>query len=564
MQDSQSQVQISDDLNSTEPGAPRWWVDRLYRRLDARQSRFTHLENYILGEHALPMGDPRYAKAFKEIQRKSRTNYTILVRDATTARMRSPDAFEFGQDPQGPDDSAFEIWAASNMQMQSPIAVQMAATFGVVYGIVSPPQDGPNGVPVITIEDPRSCIVEFDPLKPFTARAGLKRWEDDVDGYTYAALYLPEFIYLYRSTVVQQNRHVDNKVTVTDSLRPSSGGPDFTIVSVQRNPLGDVPLVEGHWQPTHGTMSAAEHENIIDIQDRINHVIMDRMVISKTQAFHQRYVTGLDANKKHFDPGHDRVWAVEDPDATFGDFQTADLRQALEAARDDIGDLIAISQTPATYLTNRMINVAGNAMSLDQSALVAKVRLRMEAMSFFYIRLLKLAFKYQGDSKADEIYTNCIWPDPEMHTVAELADAGSKWDAIGIPIDLIMKRQGWSPEDVQHAVEEKRRQEELAQQQAQQQADLQMQIAEARGFGNQMGEDPMAAKKVPPNQQGKNQQGQDPNQKNQNQNPNQRSGNRAQAGAANAGSKSGGATAQKKTPPPAPQKKTPPRKRRSG
>lgn len=461
------------------PGSPRWYLVRMVQRLMGRQARYRKLERYALGDHPYPNGDRRFVAALGDLQRKSRTNYIELVNKAVTNRM-AVRSFKFG-DGDGTDADAESIWSYNNMDLQQHMIHNTGATFGDAYILVSPPDpEDPNGEPIFTAEDPKGCITEPHPMYPTRTLAGLKIWQDDVDGLIYAALYLPESVLLYSSPGMSQNTFTDG-ATLTKILisQPSEGG--FSLVSTQPNEVGVVPLIRGNWQPAFGVLGRGEAECVFDIQDRINHTILDRLVIAKAQAYNQRWATGIPDPKKNpnnnqtsFRPGADAVWAITDPDGKFGQFEAADLNQMLQAIRDDVGDMAAVSQTPASFLMNRMVNVSGDTLTQDQSALVQKVKQRELSMGWMYEQAMRVAFLFKGDAaKATEPKVMTIWVDPEVRALSEKADAFNKLVTGGLPLQIAMRDLGYSQEDIDFAVAEQEKQQQLDMQMQQQQIDAQ-------------------------------------------------------------------------------------------
>lgn len=444
-----------------EPGTPWWWLDRLILKLMDRMERFDTLENYALGYHPLPNLDYRYVKALKDLQKKARTNYCDLVISATVERMKVK-GFRFG--PVGEaDDDAKAIWDFNDMDYQSPLNINIAATFGFCYALVSPPDpNDPDAQPLISVEDPRTCVVEKDPYKPLRSVAGLKLWVDDILQATVAMLYMPDYVY----TFIARKGHPevqDEDAFLTKQMTTAFDAGSFELVVVQNNDLGEVPLIEGRWQPSFGDIGRSEHECVLDVQDRINHTVLDRLIISKSQAYRQRWASGVSMEDKKgrkvrpWDPGADMIWITESGDARFGDFEAADITQLIEAVKDDIGNMAAITKTPAGYLMNQLVNVSGDTLTKEQAALVHKVKTRMEAIGWFYERVMKVAFKYKSDDRYKAVEASTLWADPEIHTMIEMADAASKWVAAGIPLQLIMERANFSPDEIKWAIQERDR-----------------------------------------------------------------------------------------------------------
>lgn len=536
------------DDNDMSPGSPRWYLSRMTQRLLSRQFRYDRLERYAQGDHDLPNGDKRYVVALRELQRKCRTNYCELVIKAVTERMRVI-GFQFGPDQQV-DEEAKAFWYYNDMEVQSQVAILMAATFGDAYMMVTPPEEDDNAeaeitintskstptppksqskssdraqpegtykdpsqqqpekpqtkkltnIPTISVEDPRMCITEQDPRYINKTLAGLKLWQDDAFGVIRAVLYLPDNIYEYEGPAVTDVVGTDTTKLTHTLISKGVVAGGFRLVRVQPNPIGQVPLIRLNWQPAFGTMGRAEAESIMDIQDRINHTILDRLVIAKAQAYNQRWMTG-GTGGENFRPGSDMVWATQDSEANFGQFEAVDLKQILEAVRDDVGDLAAVSQTPATYLMNRMVNVSGDTLTQDQSALIGKIADRQEAIGWGFAKVMRLAFAISGnEAKSKETEVCTLWKSAQIFQLAELADSFSKFTGGGVPLDIAMQITGLFTND---QIESARQQFEQQQQMAQQMAmDQQAQVGEHNmNATKQQGQDKLAIAK----QQGQNQ-----------------------------------------------------------
>lgn len=474
------------------PGTPEWWLNRLIQRLMSKQVRYDYLEAYVTGNHPLPDGDERYVSALAAMQRKARTNYVGLVTRTPVERM-TVRGFRFGgsdetSKPEA-DKDARQIWSANNMDFQAPILFMTAASLGDDYIMVSPPEPdaGPwaNKFPIITFEDPRTCITEQDPSNPQHTRAGLRMWQDDVLQKIVVMLYLPEAVYQYVGPSVYDCRDLDTP-GLTKKLLSGPQGGGLELVDAMPNPLGLVPITRAAWIPSGKQASFAEAEDVLDIQDRINATILDRMVISRSQAYKQRWAKGIKLpktrsgqSKPPFDPGSDMLWVTDNPDAEFGEFKEADIKQILEAVRDDVGDMAAITKTPAHYLMNRMANVSGDTLTQAEAGLVSKTKQRMIAMGWALERTMRLCFAYMNDSRAAETDVEVIWADPELHSRSELADAFGKETAGGIPVVVAAERLGLQPDQIafvaaeaekQAALEEQHRSEDMAMQQASLQA----------------------------------------------------------------------------------------------
>lgn len=442
-----------------------FYLHRLIQRLMFKQDQYQIREDYATGNHPLPEGDPRYVKALEQLQRKAKTNYVGLANKAVVDSM-TVRGFKFGGEL---DDEAKKIWQSNNMDLQSQIAIGKAAQLSDIYAMVTTPKEE-GGEPRITIEDPRTCITEPDPRDPMESLAALKFYLDSVHGRTIAILDLGDVIIEYQGPTLVDFLAMEVKFS-PENIVNSSGG--FIETKRYPNPVGKVLIVRGPWQPMWGLHGMAECEDGgFDIQDRINWVILSRLVVTKSQAYRQRWMTGAKVPKGRggvvkqtpFEPGADMLWAVVDDKAKFGDFEQADIKQALEAARDDIGDFAAITQTPVSYLTNKMVNISAETLREARESLRTKCRGRREAMGWFFERVMKLCFLYKGDTtRAEDVEASTLWQ-PETYSLVEIADYISKASAAGLPPRLYLEVIGHTPEEIDMV------EAEIQKQQAQEQA----------------------------------------------------------------------------------------------
>lgn len=426
-----------------------FYLHRLIQRLMMKQDQYQVREDYAVGNHPLPEGDPRYVKALEQLQKKAITNYVGLANKAVVDGM-TVRGFKFSGKV---DEDANKIWQANNMDLQSQVAIGKAAQLSDVYAMVTTAKaDGDE--PHISIEDPRTCITEPDPLDPMESVAGLKLYLDSIVGKTVAILDLGDVIIEYQGPTLTDFLAIELKFSPQNIVGTSGG---FTEVRRYPNPVGKVLIVRGAWQPLWGLhgMSECEDGGFV-IQDRINWVILSRLVVTKSQAYRQRWMTGAKVPKGRggtvkqtpFEPGADMLWAVVDDKAKFGDFEQADITQALEAARDDIGDFAAITQTPVSYLTNKMVNISAETLREARESLRMKCRGRREAMGWFFERVMKLCFLYKGDTeRAEDVQAATLWM-PESFSLAETADYISKASAAGLPPRLYLEVVGHTPEEI--------------------------------------------------------------------------------------------------------------------
>lgn len=447
-----------DDLDTS--GSPGWWLDRLLKRLQDRQERFALLDAYYAGNHRLPEGDERCRPAFRAFQRKARTNYCQLITDSVRERLAvvgfrtgsvddaaADENAETEDEPVAADKAAWRIWQANHLDADSNMLHSAALTFSEAYVFVGPPIDG---VPLITIEDPRQVITEQDPLDRRRVRAALKSWVDEVDNRRHAVVYLPQGTHYYQTSARPKLDGETAGRTPVDWL-PKAG--DWEVEKEPTaNTLGVVTVVPFAPNPTISSSGLGEFENIIDIQDRINDTVLNRLVITKLQAYRQRWAKGLvvddDDDQMPFVPGVDLVWTTEDPDVEFGEFQQVDLTPLLAAVKDDVHAIVMLSGLPPHYVAGDLVNASADALAAAEARLVSKVRDRQQYLGESWEQVLRLAFRHLGQPGRVGADAEVIWADPERKSEVAVADAAVKKKTVGVPWRQLMEDLSYTPTQV--------------------------------------------------------------------------------------------------------------------
>jgi len=415
-----------------EPLSPEWWIARLYKRLSDRRVLVDLFSDYYAGEHPLPWLAPQARDEFRRLVRMTRSNYMGLVCDAVAEREQI-EGFRFGRDSAA-DADTWRIWQANQLDSYSDQGILEAHITGQSYMLVAPnPKD--SRTPLAWMEHPSQAIVEFVPGMGRRERAaGLKVWSDDWTGMLHATLYLPEWIYKFEAP--RPTGGVDpQRVTWAERRVTGESWP-------ARNVLGEVPLVEIANRPRllHGGVS--EIADVIDIQDRVNKTIFDRMQTQEFGVDPQKFASAFPDEDAQGNPnvvefGRNRMVTTDVAETRFGNFAVAPLSPVLEAKREDVKDIASRTRTPAQYLLGEMSNVNGETLKASESGLVSKVRQSCRTLGEDFETGVRLMRKAAGLPGADESMET-MWRNPEFRTEGELTDATVKKVQAG----LISLRQG--------------------------------------------------------------------------------------------------------------------------
>lgn len=416
-------------IPTQEFGSPGWWLKRMFNMLgnQKRQQRLTTLRRYRLGDPPAPQGAEGSREAYEAYVRKARLNLAELVVSALSDRLQ-PVGFQTGlDDDETGDEKAGDMWRRAGMGMKSSTVHDQVLTYGESYVIVGR-RSNLNGAPIVTAEDPRYIVGDPDPEEPEVLRAALKVVYDDTINEDRAYLYLPGGIYVarHRGAVAPMPLAVRGPVLAfnqnTWEWDEERSGPV---------PHGRMPVVRFTNKDEMG-----EFEPHIDTLDRINHQILQTMVIGTMQAFRVRAVKNLPLNDPQtgqpvdysdllsLDPGS--VWQLP-KDTELWESETTDLRPLLESIKDDLMRLAASTKTPMHMLNAGGVNQSAEGASLQREGLVFKAEDRIERLRPQWAQVASLMLHVMDDpQRADLAKLWTIFAPPERLSLAERADAASK------------------------------------------------------------------------------------------------------------------------------------------
>lgn len=434
--------------------------DRLLKDLVARRQQIRVHYDYYRGDHPLPWAPSTIHDEYRAFLRMSRSNWCRLVVKASSERLRVVGVrFSGDGNTAGDTDVWRKYWQGNRLDAESRMVHDCALIARRGYALVWPNPDG--GTPTITPEHPSQCIVEYMPGNRRKRIAALKTFADVRGRKAYATLWTAEAVYNWQAPLGSASSF-GRWVPWTDDVQG--------IMPEAANPLGDVPIIEFLADPSLCDEPMSELDGgVIDIQDRINKTILDRLVTSNFSSFRQKWATGLEIPKdpdtgvevEPFNTAVDRLFVNENEGGKFGSFDASDLAPYIASVEADIQHLAAITRTPPHYLLGQSgAFPSGQSLKATETGLVAKVLERTDSFTESWEDTLRLALRADGDPRADDMAMSMIWQDPESHSIAELNDAGVKQVTIGVPWRERMRKLGYSPVDIDRL--EAERAEEIA------------------------------------------------------------------------------------------------------
>lgn len=439
--------------------SPEWWLLRLTAKLEAERPHLELMDDYYWGRHPLAHVPPelhdKYLLQFQELLRQSRANFMQLVVDAMVNRMKVQGFRLSASKDDSPDLESMRSWTASGMKAEHRLAIRDTCVKG--RGALSVWYGNPD--PVIAVEDACQTIVEGVPGNRRKRAAALKMWVDDWTGEDRANVYLPAGIHKFRR--VHPPETPANQIIVPALLpadqRPGVQEWEELEDEFVPNPVGVVPIIPLVARPDALGRGHSEIEGVIDIQERINSGIFNRVLAGWFAAFRQKWATGVeipeDVEGNPVEPWSaaiTRMFVDTNPEAKFGSFDATDLTQYLKAHETDVKDIASITFTPRHFLIQQGQEPSGDAINSADAPLISKVFDREEYLADGLGEALRLSRLFSGEPEVP-VDSEIVWADPRDPSVIEAArtDAVIKQRAAGIISNpMAQERLGYTPEQI--------------------------------------------------------------------------------------------------------------------
>jgi hypothetical protein len=424
---------------------PAEWLPILTRRLDADLPRVRLLRRYVDGDAPLPEMGANVRASWQRFQRESRTNWGVLVRESVADRIVKNGITVAGDIKHPAAVAAQRIWRDNRMDLVFKEGIRHMLDYRRGF-LTAWSRDGSA---VITADSPENMYAACDPLQPWRVRAAVKWWRDmDLERDFAVVWIIGGWQLFYRSAFVDPT-HTTKRV-----MYASSG--DWLPVSDYVYTGAEPPVVV-----LDNPDGAGEYETHLDVINRINRGILQRLVTTAMQAYRQRALKakegtpGLpdkDANgndidwAKVFEPAPGALWDLP-PGVDIWESQQTDIRPMLEGSMHDIRHLAAVSRTPVSVLIPDSANQSAGGADFAKEGLVFKCRDRIVVAQVAAVAVLLKALEVEGVEVADTL--EVLFAPPHAISMAEKYDAAGKAKAAGESWNSIARNiLGYSPEQI--------------------------------------------------------------------------------------------------------------------
>lgn len=441
-----------------------WFLIYMLKDLLSGVRRYNRLRQYVEGDPPKPETPEKGLsedswKEFEAFRRKSRTNYAEQIIGACVDRTTVQGfrtAAEFDTDG---DKVARELWDANEMDVKGDKAISDAYTYGAGYLLADPLTKRAKHF------QPWQAVVVNDTADE--ARAGLCVEHNPTEGRDYAYLFLRDVDdYGVGTGKVQIHiaaRDRDRRASVSGKVFEREVPVTTYITQRWRwwktvdTDLDLIPLVEFPNRDGFG-----EFEKHTDVLERINHMLLQRVVVATMQAFKQRGIKGT--FRKNDDQGNPidynelfpadpaALWLLP-PDAEIWESGQTSIQDMLSAVKDDVRDLASVTRTPMNYFSSDSANQSATGSELQNDSYLLKIRDRKARMRGRWVRFMSIMFQINGDMKrADRKQLSVIWMPSDNVSITDRYSAATQAKGVGLSLRTIMREVlNYAPEDIEVA-----------------------------------------------------------------------------------------------------------------
>lgn len=427
------------------PGSPGYRLQRLARKLEEEQTRLVPIfQRY---ENTQPLPDtlrnaPETARQFFEA---ARTGYAETVVRAVKYPLRLQ-SFGTAADSSGDGDSeAHRLAKRSGLLTEVDDVHRVALVAGNAYAIVA--VDPSTEEPFYTAEDPRQCATMHDPIRQSVVTEGLKAFHH-VDEQR-------DFWYLYTRSTADEPAKVYRAYRDRRGRKSQPGVIRFSAASLDWDPEyggadgQELPEAYGGRVPIfryRNEEGVGEFERHLGLLNRIDHMVLQGMVIATMQAFKQRAIKAApedlpDQDEDGKDIDYDDIFAAG-PDALWKLPETAEIWESGNVDLTPVWtgldrferQFSAVTFTPLAVFSPDGQNQSAEGASFAREGRTFKVEDRQDRFGAVHAEALSLLFRLAGDGEREPVEDITVqWRPAERYSLAEKGDAMVKYQQAGVP-----------------------------------------------------------------------------------------------------------------------------------
>lgn len=451
------------------PESPGWWLLRCHRKLYDRLPRLERLHRYRIGDPPLKRSTETERRAFQEFRKTGRLNMADLLVSSLTERMavRAIRTAAQAGNTQAGDEDAMAIFKANQLQVELPDVLDNMLGLADAYMAVGVDPDV-KGVPTakqirVTAEDPRQVVTIHDPVQQSKLRAAAKFFHDPDEQMDYAYLHLPGRVFVAKRPRKAAAKSLTRFSPTAWSWDEERGGEEGQALPAGLEDVVGIVRFRNR-------RGVSEFELHLDVLDRINHGILQRMVIVTMQAFRQRALSGdlprtypedwpVEAQRGQvidydeiFVSSPDALWLLPG-DTNVWESAQADIQGVLSAVQDDLKHLAAATRRPFWIFAPDNQSASGAEHANDGLVFATEDR-EMRAGAALE-QVISIALRFMGKPPEQSAVENVSvdWMPSERYGLQTKATAAQAAKAAGMSARWILENV-WQADPDQVAIEE--------------------------------------------------------------------------------------------------------------
>lgn len=423
---------------------PAEWLPILTKRLDEDLPRIRLLRRYVDGDAPLPEMGANVRASWQKFQKESRTNWGYLIRESVADRI-VPNGIQVGGSIDSPEaKQAQRIWRDNRMDLVFKDAIRFMLDFrlGYLTGWEN------AGKAIITADSPENMYAATDPLQPWRVRAAVKWWCDEDLEKDFAVVWIDGGWQLFsRPMYANMGRTKRLYRASADTWTPENDmvatGTTPPVVVLQ-NPDG-----------------VGEYETHLDLINRINRGVLQRLVTTAMQAYRQRALKAKEGTEglpdkddkgndidwaRVFEPAPGALWDLP-PGIDIWESEQTDIRPMLDGSIADVRHLAAVTRTPVSVLIPDSANQAAAGSEFAKEGLVFKTKDRLVVAKTCAVAALLKGLEIEGVGDLDTL--EVLFEPPHAVSMSEkyaaavqAKGAGESWKSIARNI------LGYSPQQI--------------------------------------------------------------------------------------------------------------------
>ncbi len=398
------------------------------KRIDSKNSLYTNLYSYLDGNPRLKFSTERLERAFGKTFVYFGQSWGNVIINAVLDRLVLKG---FNSTNETANNKLDELFNKLNLNLDAQDIHEAVQVTGEAFLLV----DIYNGEPEIYFNDPRLCEVIYDSARPKVKKYAAKKW---VDGeINYVTLYYPDRIEKYESR--------------------SKAANTYKLIETLSNEFNEIPVF--HFRNSRRIIKSEFDLSTISLLDAINKIFGDMMVAAEFEAFKMRvFISQTDPGEIKVSPDL-KIWLPANENdkgqpTEIKEIGGGSLANFLEPL-DKLAQTLAITtRTPKTYFINSGSNLSGEALIVEESALVKKVKNKEEAYTPTWLEFANYLLKISNIS-VDVSEISCVWENPE--TVLPLTQAQTIQAQVtaGIPLITSLRWQNRDEDEISQIMADK-------------------------------------------------------------------------------------------------------------